>query len=168
MRPEAIPILELTIPDSVEIPNYTPDDVYRLLAGKVLRGRLIGGILFAASIAGLVASLVITRSTPWTIACGLGCALFGFVFYRSRQKLDLAYRIAAEPHLVYWAHPTVLRQEVGGQVFDTNCFTVHSRSGTAFEVAMSREQMFSMAAWFRHRNPSIRLGAYDGQEQTPK
>ena len=168
MKPEAIPILELVIPDSVEVPSFTPDDIYRLLASKVLRGQLIGGVLFAISIAGLVAFLVISRNTPWAIASGLGCALFGFVFFRSRQKLDLVRRIATEPHLVYWAHPTVLRQEVAGRVIDTNFITLHSRTGAAFEVAMSREQMFSIAAWFRHHNPDIRLGAYDGQKQTPK
>ncbi len=167
MKPEAIPILELILPDSVAVPNFTSDDVYRLLAHKVLRGRLIGDILFTISIAGLAASLLISPNTPWAIASVLGCALFGYVFYRSRQKLDLAQRIATEPQLVYWAHPTILRQKAAGQVIDTNFMTLHSSSGTVYEVAMPHEQMLSMAAWFRHRNPNIRLGAYDNQAQAP-
>ena len=168
MKFEAIPILELSVPDGVTLPKLSADDVYRLLATKVLRGRFFGAVLFVLSLGGLVCSLTIFPSAPWAIASALGGALFGFVFYRSRQKLDLARRISNEPQLVYWAHPTLLRQTQGGQTIDSTFITLHSRSGASFEVAVSRDQLLAIVVWLREHNPNIRLGPYDDTAPNPK
>ncbi len=161
MHSEVIPVHDFTLPDLAGIPAITQDEVYRLLAGKVRRGRQIGDILFTLGLAGMAISLGFYKNTPWAVASGLIGVVAGFIYYRARQKLDLLRAIVEEPSLVYWAHPTTLRQKVVGQAMETNFITLHSRRGSSFEVALPYGQMLSVMAWFKQQNTEIRLGAYD-------
>ncbi len=158
MKFESIPLTELILPDDGSIPELTAGDICRLLSTKVLRGRLICGIVFAASMIGFAYAWMEPGKIPWAAASILLGFLSAFGFYTANQKLDLARRISADPTLVYWAHPTVLRQRVGGATIDSTFITLHSRNARTFEVGMSRKEMLAVVSWLRDHNPEIRLG----------
>jgi hypothetical protein len=114
MKPQSISVAELATLSNESVPQLSAEDVYRLLAAKVLRGRLVGAAFFTVSLAGLIYTLLILRETPWTVASGLASGVFGFIFFASQRKLAMAQRITSEPRLVFWVHPTILRQPAGG------------------------------------------------------
>ncbi|MHA3771775.1 hypothetical protein ACXR0O_09595 [Verrucomicrobiota bacterium sgz303538] len=164
MKPEKIP-LDLSIFDDATIPKLTASDVYRLLGTKVMRGRFIcRSLFFALAIGSGVA--VIFRQVPASVAAIVLAVVFGTCAYVMERKLALARQISVEPSLVYWAHPTILRQHVAGRTIDINFITLHARTGWSFEVGMSHSDMLAVVAWLRSYNPDIRLGAYDNPTAT--
>lgn len=163
MKPVSIPVSELDVPDDGSLPRLSASDIQRLLSIKVRRGQFIAGVLSAAGMAVAIYAITISPSIPWAITGALCALVFGTAFGLARRKLDLARRISLDPGLVYWAHPTVLRQIVGGATIDSTFITLHSRIGGSFEVGMSREEMLAVVSWLRQHNPGIRLGPYDSQ-----
>src|SRR6266498_5493200 len=101
-----IPVSELGPLDKAEFPEPSCDDVYRVLGAKVRRGRTICVILCIVTFISTFLAIVIFRSTPWAVLSGVACIAFRVWAMLSQQKLELAHRIAVEPRLVYWAHPS--------------------------------------------------------------
>ena len=159
MKPEVIP-LELAIPEDAAVPKFAAPDIYRLLATKVIRGYVLCGSLFLILAAASGVAFV-ARQIPVGIASVVLAVVFGVCAHLLQRKLNLARRISVEPAMVYWAHPTILRQQVIGGAIDTTFITLHSRYGSSFEVGMSRDEMIAVVAWLRAHNPDIRLGSYD-------
>lgn len=62
---------------------------------------------------------------PQAIATLVLSVVFGSCANLAQRKLALARRIAVEPSLIYWAHPTILRQRIAGGTIDTTFIKLH-------------------------------------------
>jgi hypothetical protein len=140
--------------------EVSPAEVYRLLATKVVRGHTISKVLSMILLM-TTAVAVMEHQYAWAVAAFVSGFLFGFAATMMQRKLSIARQVSENPSLVYWAHPTILRQQISARTMDTTFITLHCRTGESFEVAMAREEMLTVVGWLRHHNPDVRLGSYD-------
>ena len=161
---QAVPVLTWSVP-ALETPsNLDSYEVTRLLTAKPRRGRVAMLLIAALGVLTCGYFAVIQPSIPWAVASGI-IASFGFYcFTRLGQKIALASRLAADPRLVFWIHPTLLKQQVSGQTFETPFITLHSIDAGTFEVAMPVDRLAAITHWYQEQNPSVRVGAYDRDE----
>jgi hypothetical protein len=142
----------------------TPE-IYRILSRRMHRGIIIfGALIFALCVLGGVA--LADKERTWGVSAILAALLCGVGFHRVRSRDSAALKISEQPHLVYWAHVTVIppRQQWLLASTDVQSLTLHLRDGTQFDACLAPNEMMKFTDWLTERNPSIRRGAYDGPE----
>jgi hypothetical protein len=164
MKFEAVPILELSDADVANARVISHDEAAQLLFRKVNFGVRLSGTIAVLSGAGAVWAIVSAQSGPWAITGFVMAILFGTASMLAGKKVELAARIAAEPGVVFWIHPTELRQTTLFGAKTTNFITLHTTTSGNFEVAMERADMLAIAAWVKRHNPAVRFGAYEQPE----
>ncbi len=139
-----------------------PPEVYRLLSRRVRRGEIIFGVLSFVLYASSVAALVTGRGSLafGTFPAGLLC---GLALQHVRDRNASARIVSENPHLVFWAHPTVIPYHNRWLFRFTRLhfLMLHLRDGKQFEAGLSPGEMRSFVAWLTEQNPSVRMGDYD-------
>ena len=137
---------------------------YRLFLRRGPRGMIIFGTLRLVSFLVVVVALPMHFYPAWVVAGIFAYGLFTVGSHHVRNWYVSARKVSENPQLVYWAHPTTVRQHLSSDSIQ-NCrlLTLHLRDGTQFEVGaqMSQKEMRSFIAWLSESNPSIRWGFYD-------
>lgn len=157
----AVPILTWSVPERSEPSNLTSQEVTRLLTIKARRGRMImlSIAVFGALACGFFA--VMQHAIPWAVVSGMTATFGLYCHLRLGEKVALASRLVADPRLVFWIHPTVLQQQVGGQTLETPFITLHSKDAGTFEVAMPMDLLVAITHWYQEQNPAVRVGSFD-------
>lgn len=136
-------------------------EVYSLLVRRIRRGIVIFGGLFVVLC--IASGLLASRHTAWAAAAFVAAILMGLGFRHVRSRDTSARKIAADPQIVYWAHPTVIpaSDQWCLRYATVQSLSLHLRDGTQFDACLSPKEMESFTAWLRQSNPSVRFGAYD-------
>src|SRR5580698_10568023 len=132
---------------------------YQLFLRRGPRGIMIFGILRIVSAVFGGVALTIPGYRAWAVASILAYGLFSVGLHHVRGWYVSARKVSENPQLVYWAHPTAVRQHLSSAAIQ-NCklLTLHLRDGTQFEVGarMSQKEIRSFIAWLSESNSSIR------------
>ncbi len=158
---QAVPVLTWSVPERSSPSHLTSVQISDLLSAKPRRGKV--AMLLIGMIGALACAYfaVARHSTPWAVVCGMA-ACFGFYCsVRLGQKVALANRLAMNPQLVFWIHPTLLRQQVSGKTFETPFITLHSKDAGTFEVGMPVDSLVAITHWYQEQNHAVRVGAFD-------
>jgi hypothetical protein len=162
---QAVPVLTWSVSERSAPSSLNSAEISDLLSAKPRRGKV--AMLLIAVIGALACAYfaVIRQSIPWAVVCGMA-ACFGFYCsIRFGQKVDLASRLATNPQLVFWIHPTLLKQQVSGKTFETPFITLHSKDAGTFEVAMPVDRLVAITHWYQEQNPTVRVGAFDSHAE---
>jgi hypothetical protein len=107
-------------------------------------------------------ALTVPQYRPWGATGFLAAVLFGLGRWHVRKRHVAAWKIADNPHLVYWAH-AIDRQGYFSEADSRECprLLLHTRDGAVLEVDLPRPEMRAFTAWLTESNPTVRWGPYD-------
>lgn len=152
-------------------------EVYYLLSRRILFRVVFCKILSIGSIVVWVSLIVINvnfNGSPcygWAILAFLVGGVFHVFGVFALERARVAWRLAEEPRLVYWAHPTDPggRMRYDGSRLTESCshLVLHLRDGSEFSATLPPRLMRLFISWLIEKNPSVRLGAYDGPGDKP-
>jgi hypothetical protein len=139
-----------------------PNEIYRLLSRRMRRGVIIFGTLFVVLCISCGLAFA-DKQTSWAVASFVTAILMGLAFRHVRSRDTAARKIASNPHLVFWAHPTVIpaNQQWLLRYTTVQSLSLHLRDGGQFDACLSSNEMETFISWLMAQNPSIRMGAFD-------
>ena len=125
-------------------------EVHRLLVRRVRRGIVIFG---AMSVVLCIASgfALAGRHTAWAVAAFVTAILVSLGFRHVKSRDISARKIATNPQIVYWAHPTVIPANEQWLLRQTTVqsLSLHLRDGSQFDACLSPEEMERFIGWLR-------------------
>jgi hypothetical protein len=148
--PSDLEIGAISIPPGTRVPQ--PAELANLLLAKVERGYALSRL---GSAAALVGALGFAISGDLAVATGfvVGAALCGLAMWGLTKKRLVGRHVLADPSCV-----TRVRQRIMlGRTRDLTFISLDLAGGGTFEVGMSPDEIVSVAAWLRARNPAVKV-----------
>ena len=155
---QGVPLTEgpFSAPPGVRGRYITADEAHLLLLGGAARGHKLLRILFFCSLA-FLAGAALFGGREQILFGGLCAAGTGALFAHLRGKVALSRRIADEPSLVEWAHPTLMCPEGDVKRYMWVYMTLHLRGGKEYEIQANVVQIDSVFSWLARSSPGIKL-----------
>lgn len=161
---QAVPVLTWSVPERPGPSSLTSTQVAEMLISKPRRGRVTMWVVAVAGGLACAYFAAVHQSIPWAVVYGIVASFGLYCCIMLGKKVSLGTRLATEPRLVYWIHPTLLRQQLSGKTFEIPFITLHSKDAGTFEVAMPVAKLVAITHWYQEQSPSVRVGAYDKPE----
>ncbi len=131
---------------------------------RIARDLVISSLLWYTSLLVLVFSFA--AGLPGTVPAVLVAIFFHIWAMMVRESYNQAVKVAANPHLIYWGHPSSRYGDLSGQylddaVGDCTILLLHLRDSTRFKVELPAARMRTFIEWLKGKSPLIRWGNYD-------
>ena len=139
-----------------------PPKGYGLIIRRTRRGLILFPILWiAVAVFGGIMG-VKPGHRVWAVAALPFCVLIGLAGHQVRRRHISAWKVSKNPRIVYWAHPTTVRERLSEEeIGDCKLLMLHLRDGWDLEVNFPQTDMREFIAWLKEENPSMRWGPYD-------